>query len=252
MIASGSQIAPGITEEIKEMSKLQTKIMLFVGLGAFALLPGAKADEWNQKTVLTFSGPVEMPGQTLPAGTYVFKLADSQSNRHIVQVFNKDQNHLFGTFLAIPSHRLRPSEKTIIRFDERAAGSPQAIKAWFYPHRTYGHEFVYPKAEALALAEANNTPVPSVPADLAPDTTKPVVSMKAPEIMALLVVPLKMEKPTGEEVDLVQASAPRPELPTTLPKTATPLPLIGLLGLLSLGTALTLRLATAPAANKMK
>jgi hypothetical protein len=251
MIASGSQIAPGITEEIKEMSKLQTKIMLFAGLGAIALLPGARADEWNQKTVLTFSGPVEMPGQILPAGTYVFKLADSQSNRHIVQVFNKDQNHLFGTFLAIPSHRLRPSEKTIIRFDERAAGSPQAIKAWFYPHRTYGHEFVYPKTEALALAEANNTPVPSVPADLTPDTTKPVVSMKAPEIMALLVVPLKMENPTGEEVDLVQASAPRLELPTTLPKTATPLPLIGLLGLLSLGTALTLRLATPPAANKL-
>jgi hypothetical protein len=238
------------------MSKLQAKIMLLAGLGAFALLPGAKADEWNQKTVLTFSGPVEMPGQVLPAGTYVFKLADSQSNRHIVQVFNKDQDHLFGTFLAIPSHRVRPSEKTIIRFEERAAGSPQAIKAWFYPNRTYGHEFVYPKAEALALAEANNTPVPSVPANLAPETTKPVVSMQAPEIRALLVVPLKIENPTGEEVDLVESSEPPAELPTTLPKTASPLPLIGLLGLLSLGTALSMRLvatrAASPTATKVK
>src|SRR5271154_275632 len=102
------------------MSKLQTKMMLLVGLGVLALSPGARADEWNQKTVFTFSGPVEIPGQILPAGTYVFKLANSQSNRHIVQVFNKSENHIFGTFLAIPDYRLRPSDKPIIKFEERA------------------------------------------------------------------------------------------------------------------------------------
>jgi hypothetical protein len=232
------------------MTTLQTKIMLFIGLGTLALLPAAQADEWNQKTVLTFNSPVEIPGQILPAGTYVFKLANSQSNRHIVQVFNQDENHVFGTFLAIPSHRRHPSEKTIIRFEERAAGSPQAIKTWFYPHKNYGHEFVYPKPEAVALAEANNTPVPSVPAELAPNMTKPAVTMKAPEIMALLIVPVKVEKPTGEEVELAQASAPSApdtELPTELPATASPLPLVGLFGLLSLGTALAIRFVPAKA-----
>jgi hypothetical protein len=227
------------------MSKLQTKIMLLAGLGALALLPGAKADDWNQKTVVTFSGPVEMPGQILPAGTYVFKLANSNSNRHIVQVLNKDQDHVFGTFLAIPNHRLRPSEKTIIQFAERAPGSPQAIKAWFYPHRTYGHEFVYPKTEALALAKANDTPVPSMPAAPAPSATKPTTALNGPQIMAWYVVPLKAEEPTGQEVELAQASAPSAELPETLPKTATSLPLMGLIGLLSLGTAVTMRLAAA-------
>src|ERR1700733_13248414 len=112
------------------MNQLQTKMILLAGLAALALMPAARADEWNQKTVVTLSGPVEIPGQILPAGTYVFKLASSQSSRHIVQVFNKDENHLFGTFLAIPSYRHRPAEKPIIRFEERAAGSPQAIKAW--------------------------------------------------------------------------------------------------------------------------
>ena len=224
------------------MSKLQAKIMLFIGLGTLALLPGAKADEWNQRTVLTFSGPVEIPGQILPAGTYVFKLVNSNSNRHIVQVVSKDENHVFGTFLAIPNHRRNPSEKTIIRFEERAAGSPQAIKAWFYPHKIYGHEFVYPKAEALALAKANNTPVPSMPAELA-NTTKPIVTAKAPEIMALLVVPLRAEQPSGEEVELAQVDAPSAQLPEELPKTATPLPLLGLVGLLSLGTAAAMRIA---------
>jgi hypothetical protein len=212
-------------------------MMLLAGLGVFALLPGAKADSYNQKTVLTFRDPVEMPGQILPAGTYVFKLANSQSSRHIVQVFNKDEDHVFGTFLAIPDYRHRPSEKTIIRFEERAAGSPQAIKAWFYPGRNYGHEFVYPKTEAVALAKANNTPVPSMPAELTP----------SPRIAALIMIPLKVENPSGEEVDLAEASKPREELPETLPETATSLPLIGLLGLLSLGTAVTLRFAATKA-----
>jgi hypothetical protein len=170
-----------------------------------------------------------------------------------VQVFNKDENRLFGTFLAIPSYRHRPSDKTIIRFEERAAGEPQAIKAWFYPSKTYGHELVYPKAEALALAEANNTPVPSMPAELPPPTTTQPAATVTSEFRALLVVPLKIEKPTGEEVELAQAQAPAPpaELPyreqraDTLPKTASPVPLIGLIGLLSLGTAFTLRLAAA-------
>lgn len=230
------------------MTKLHLKIMLSVGLGALALLPSAKADEWNQKTVLTFSSPVEIPGQTLPAGTYVFKVANSQSSRHIVQVFNKEENHVFGTFLAIPSYRRRPSDKTIIRFEERAAGSPQAIKAWFYPHKTYGHEFVYPKPEALALAQANNTPVPSMPAELAPNTTKPQLTIKSPEILALLVIPLKAEEPSGEEVDLAQASttpAPPAELPKELPATGSWMPLVGLIGLLSLSSAFAVRLVAA-------
>ncbi len=231
------------------MNKLQ-KFMLFLGLGMLALLPAAKADEWNQRTVLTFSGPVEIPGQILPEGTYVFKVVNSHSNRHIVQVFNKEENRVFGTVLAIPSYRLRPSDKTIIRFEERAAGEPQAIKAWFFPHKTYGHEFVYPKAEALALAKANNTPVPAMPTELASNTTKPAVTMQSPEIMALLVVPLREEKPTGEEVELAQAvepAAPPAELPKELPETASSLPLVALIGLLSLGTAAALRFAAARA-----
>jgi hypothetical protein len=212
------------------------------------MLPKAHADEWNQKTVLTFATPVEMPGQTIPPGTYVFKLANSHSNRHIVQVFNQDESRLFGTFLAIPSHRRHASEKTIIRFDERAAGSPQAIKAWFYPNKTYGHEFVYPKAEALALAKANNVEVPAQLAEPAPSTPKPASTIQVHQIEALLVVPLKMESPTGQEINLAQAfapSAPLPGLPDKLPDTASPLPLIGLIGLLSLGTAGALRLTAA-------
>jgi hypothetical protein len=235
------------------MSKLKIVMTLVVGLGALALLQSAKADDWNQKTVFTFNGPVEIPGQVLPAGTYVFKLANSHSNRHIVQVFNQDENQVFGRFLAIHDYRLRPSSKPIIRFHERPAGSPEAIKAWFYPGRNFGHEFVYPKTEALALAKANNTPVPAMPAELTPDTTKSDTAMNGPEVLALNAAPLKAEIPTGEEVELSEVfvtantSTPSSDLPEKLPATATLMPLAGLIGLLSLATAATLKLAAARA-----
>jgi hypothetical protein len=97
----------------------------FAGLTLLgAMAPRVLADQWDQTTIFTFSGPVEIPGQVLGAGTYVFKLADSTSDRNIVQVFSKNEKHLYGTFLAIPDARLRPAGKPIITFDETPAGSP--------------------------------------------------------------------------------------------------------------------------------
>lgn len=202
----------------------------------------ARADQWDQRTVFTFSGPVEIPGQVLLPGTYVFKLADSPADRNIVQVFNKDETHLFGTFLAIPDYRVKPAGKTIITFEERSAGSPEAIRAWFYPGENYGHDFVYPKPKAVALAKANNTPVASMPAELAASTTIPAKTMQEPHVVALKTTPLKAQQPTEQEVEVAEVFAlevaqPAPELP----KTASNLPLIGIAGLLTLVTGFCLR-----------
>ena len=123
------------------------------------LAPGARADEWNKKTILTFSGPVQIPGATLPGGTYVFKLADLQSNRHVIQVFDKDEKKIYGTILAIPDQRLEPSDKPVVLFSERPAGTPQAVRAWFYPGDTIGNEFVYPKAQAMKIAKETHQSV---------------------------------------------------------------------------------------------
>lgn len=227
------------------MQKL-AKMFFSLGLGALALLPAAKADEWNQRTVLTFSEAVEIPGQILPAGTYVFKVANSSNSRHIVQVFNKDENHVYATFLAIPSRRARPSEKTIVRFEERAAGSPQAIKTWFYPHKIYGHEFVYPKNQALELAKANDVPVPATSINLTADTTRPAIALNAPEVAELENAPLKAEEPDGQEVEIALAfpalSGAERALPQELPSTASWTPFIGFAGLLSIGAAAAIRL----------
>src|ERR1051326_8202586 len=121
-----------------------------------------RADAWNRKTVVTFSAPVQIPGVrldgwgVLPAGTYVFKILDSQSNRHIVQIFSEDELAVYATILAIPNYRLKATNKTVMTFRERAAGQPEALRAWFYPGRNWGEEFVYPKSKAMELAKSAN------------------------------------------------------------------------------------------------
>lgn len=158
-----------------------------------------------------------------------------------------------STFLAIPDYRLKPTGKPIITFEERAAGSPEAVKAWFYPGFNYGHEFVYPKAKAVDLAKANKQPVPSMSNEMAANITKPAPTKTAPAVVAMKQAPLRAQKPTEEEVGVAEVFTPPPPaaqtraaaMPTNLPKTASSVPLIGLIGLLSLAAAGLLRLTIA-------
>ena len=127
---------------------------------------GARADENDRLTYLTFSGPVQLPGVTLAAGTYTFKLADLSGSKHVVHVFTKeDSPKLITTLMTIPNERLDPVKDTYIMFQERPAGMPQAMKAWFYPGRSIGEEFIYPKQQATEIAQANNTAVLSSEGD---------------------------------------------------------------------------------------
>lgn len=107
------------------------------GVAWFA--PAAKADDWDKLTILTFNQPVEIPGQVLPVGTYVFTLADA-SNRSIVQIFSEDQKHMVATIFAIPDYRAEPTNKTVVTFEERASGTP-ALHSWFYPGDTDASNF---------------------------------------------------------------------------------------------------------------
>src|SRR5438045_876802 len=153
-----------------------------IALIGAVLASNAIADEWNRKTLVTFSGPVEIPGVhlagfgVLPAGTYVFKILDSQSDRHIVQIFDKSETTIYATILAIPNYRLKATDKTVITFRERPAGQPEALRAWFYPGRNWGEEFVYPKAKAMELAKTTNTPVLFTSVDIPLEVTTPIKS----------------------------------------------------------------------------
>ena len=245
------------------------------------LTPTARADELNKKTVITFSGPVEIPGVhltgwgVLPAGTYVFKILDSQSDRHIVQIFSKDEKTVYATILAIPNYRLKATDKTVMTFSERPAGQPEALRAWFYPGRNSGEEFVYPKARAMELAKAGNMPVLFTSTELPSETADSITSAQVPMVSDLKRAQIMAMKPTGEEVQLAevveappaeletpvavaaaepaaaaseaQAPSPAPAAPSpnaatadTLPATASSMPIFALLGLLAIGGAAAL------------
>lgn len=102
----------------------------------------AAADEWNKETVLTFSQDVEIPGKVLPAGKYVFRLADAAESRHVVRVFDLAGN-ILATVLTIPAARLNAADRTRIMFEEPSAGAPLPIKKWFYRGDLDGEEFIY-------------------------------------------------------------------------------------------------------------
>jgi hypothetical protein len=226
--------------------------MFCLALG-IAFSSSAKADAFDKKTEVTFSGPVEIPAVhqpgfgVLPAGTYMFKIAASQGNRHIVQIFSKDGTTIYATILAIPNLRMRPTNNTLITFRERPAGQPQALQAWFYPGKLWGEEFVYPKAQAVEMAQSTNTTVLEMPATVTVEAAKP----EEPRVIAELErAPVTAVEPSGKEVEMAQAVTPPPAAETLvaqaapapeLPKSASPFPLIGLIGLLALGGGLTLR-----------
>lgn len=230
-------------------------LRMFTVLFGLALLvavnfPLAHADEWDKTTKITFGEPVQVPGAVLPAGTYVFKLLESASNRHIVQIFNEDHTSLITTIQAIPNQRLKPAGKTILTYDERPADQPMALAAWFYPGDTFGQEFVYPKAEAEQLSRLNNRKVPSMESEEGQSQTaaeQPNPEPAKPE-PANPPAEAKQEPPPSPS----PAAAPTPAPENTqvaarhkaeLPHTASFLPLLGLAGVSLLGLALVLRIA---------
>jgi hypothetical protein len=190
---------------------------------------GAKADTtFSKRTVVTFSQPIEIPGQVLPSGTYTIELYESFGSRHVVRIYNADRSKLIATVLSIPNQRLTTTGETVMKFTERPGNAPDALKAWFYPGESTGQEFVYPKARAVELAEVTHETIPSVATE--PET---VEEFKSEPIMA--ETPEKKEIPIAEAIPEPAPSAP------VLPQTASEIPLIALFGAMSVSLAFLLK-----------
>lgn len=228
----------------KPLNRAVFCVLSIVVLYAVVFSSAAGAQSRSKKTSVTFSAPVEIPGvnaQVLPAGTYVFRLLDSQSDRHIVQVFNKAENHIYATILAIPNYRLKATDKTVMTFAERRAGDPQAIRAWFYPGDNWGQEFVYPKSKAIQLAKITNQPVLYIEDEIARNIDVPAATVTEPAVIALKAAPVRAVLPTGEETALAEVVVPPPVQTASLPKTASELPLLALVGFLCMSVAVSMR-----------
>jgi hypothetical protein len=223
------------------MLKICVRLALACALVGFVSVSSADAQPNNDhnRTTLTFSQPVEVPGKVLPAGTYVFEHHEAAANRHIVNIYEKDGKKLITSVLAVPDYRLKATSKTVINFTEVAPGQPQAIRAWFFPGTTVGDELVYSKTRAQALATGSNVVVPAM------DDTEVAKTdtMKDADVVAM--TPDKKEEPistiqtTPMPTTAQETKAPEPKR-EELPKTASTLPMITLLGagVLLLGFAL--------------
>jgi len=200
----------------------------------------AQADQWDKKTILTVDRPIQVQEKLLEPGQYVFKLQDSNSDRHVVQIFNADQTQIVDTVLAIPNYRLQPTGHSRFAFWETPPGTAKALRAWFYPGDNFGQEFRYPKHLAM-LATTAPAPVPEPPA------AEPPAEAPAPQEQPQSMT----QQPHSEEQPEIAQNAPPPapappssaeKVPEELPKSASMYPLIGLSGLLSLGLYAVLQL----------
>jgi hypothetical protein len=216
----------------------------------------AMADEWNKRTELEFSAPVQIPGHVLAAGKYVFQILDTPSDRNIVQVFSEgaDGNEtLIATISAIPDYRYETPDKTLINFEERRAGAPEAIHSWFYPGENTGWEFVYPKGQNLE--EAANTTPNSKPVAAAAATAAAAPNMPLMTHMQQVAQkqPAPEAAPPEEQILIVQNETPAQlpiqgtEIQTSdtqvLPQTAGNSGLIIMIGFAMLGSGLAARFA---------
>ena len=255
-----------------------TSIAAAVFTAAFltaATSASAQDSNITQRTILTFSGPVQMPGVTLPGGKYVFRLADT-SLHNVMQVFDGDEKRIIGQWFFIPKNRTTQEAsaangKPVVMFKEMPEGFTPAIQYYFYPTDLTGKEFIYPKAQALKIAAATHQAVLATDTDAAkggeahvfrvePNGTEAQYEAnssepaKAPSTASLnsqadtnnspASGPPSYAPPKNQATGTSgQNPAPRQQASNELPKTASPFQLIGLIGLLSLAGAFGLRLA---------
>lgn len=203
---------------------------LFAVFVASILVPIARADQWDKATIVTFSNPVEVPGKVLPAGTYVFKIANTQ-DRQVVQIFTQNQRQILATIEAIPDYHVQITDKSQISFEERPSGQPEALRSWFYPGDNYGVRFVYPKStRELDTEVATSQEPPAMVAPLSESTAPMVSELSAPALPVLA-------KQEPEQQVLAQDNGPQPTQANLaiLPKTAGNYLILPLLGLVFLG-----------------
>lgn len=220
------------------------------------------AQPLDKRTLFNFSGPVAMPGVTLPAGEYLFRLANPDSGRNVVQVLSADGTKAYGMFFSMRAERFEAASTPEVRFMETAAGMPAAIKTWWYPGERGGYEFVYPKEQARRLALGAGEPVlttqsqtttteetntanltrlsstgqeANLSADVTPTastpggTNQPGVTASSTLAIASPVIP-----PSVDRVPLADNGRPAQMARASLPRTASALPTASALGLLAL------------------
>ncbi len=209
------------------MRKLSIAAIGFVLLCA-AMSSSAMADQWSKKTIITVQEPIQIENIVLQPGTYVLCLMDSTADRHIVRIMNQDETRVIATVIGAPDYHLVPRGKTDIKFYEAPPGAPPAVDHWYYPGEMLGLQFTRPPQAAQVAAAPVSPAPPATPEQPAPpeQPTPAPAPVTAPE---LAPAPPPAPQPVPAPV-------------STLPRTASNMPLLALVGLAALGISGVLRL----------
>jgi hypothetical protein len=240
---------------LRHLASVTTFAVLTLAAGA------AQGQPSDYRTFFTFSGPVTLPGVTLPAGTYLFRLADADTGRKVINVLSGDGKQSLAMLHTIPNQLGEAPRNPEVRFMEAPANVPLPIKAWWYPGKAIGYEFIYPRAQALALAKVTAEPVlttvaetrdlatadlaritasgPAVP--VAQDENRaPIATPRGPVQQGEIAADATGARPVSQQAraDDGARSAQR----TALPQTATTRPIVAVFGSAALiaGVALLL------------
>jgi hypothetical protein len=108
---------------MERINKLWIIVGMAIAYGLFFEI-AAHADVLNQETIITLNQPVDIPGHALPAGTYMFKVADNVTDQNMVQIFNADGTKLYATIQTIPTVRQNATSNTAITLRSRSQASP--------------------------------------------------------------------------------------------------------------------------------
>ena len=191
--------------------------------------PVTGAETYDKLAYLSFNGPVQIPGVTLSAGTYRFRLTNPNTSRNVLQVLSNDGAIVYAMFHTIPDIRASLTDEAIVTFRETPVGVPPAMRSLFYGGEYWGYEVVYPKGGPTMIAPEVRQPeitYVAIPAPVAAPAPEPQPVIEPP------IEPLAPAEPVAEP-----AGEPAPELP----RTASPLPFLAAGGLVSLLAGLGLR-----------
>jgi hypothetical protein len=175
----------------------------------------------DRSTIVTISAPVSVPGVVLPAGEYLFRLADSNTNRNIVQIYSKDRSKMFATLIAIPAQRNEARGDAVVTFSETPANQAPALRFWYFAGEKAGNEFAYPRDKAIEIARATHESVMAV------DTTSTSAEdMQKAELHRIDANSPEVTAQTPTEPAAAPAATEQPAAPTTPaePPAATPAP----------------------------
>jgi hypothetical protein len=200
-----------------------------IGLAASLAAPAMRADDSVRQATVTIQSPEQVPGSVLPAGTYVFKQTGMQSGWAIVQIYSKDGSALVTTILAYPNAQVASDGQNCVVYPAIASGSVRAVEGIVFAGDSTVEQFAYPRATADQIGAANHIRIPTTGSDDAYPSALPdaASSWSAP-----------VASNSDAAMTAQNGAITRPE---KLPQTASPLPLVALIGLFSIVGIVILR-----------